>query len=221
MTLASLKGYPVHFHLGVQERSVPDLSGEILGYRNKHHIALSKAYLTEVKLTNKAITVMQSTGRGPCRDMIEGKAGAQESWIIYHEDSDHALTTMIKGCFPRCQWKTWPLKTVSRLDEVGLMQTVQDSIQRYLDSLPNEVERVSSRQLKRELKAEKVASRTWTACIQAVAAKVALRHIDSLMTECAFQWFRGSFLRGRALEKGRQSLVRETAKAYGLLQEVA
>jgi hypothetical protein len=91
---------------------------------------------------------------------------------------------------------------------VGLWRILNgfNKVQAYLDSLPTDVERVSSRSLKKSLLAESVAPRTWALIIRTVHEQCNTSK-KSTGDHCIVWRLEG------------QSLVRVTAQAYGFTVE--
>jgi hypothetical protein len=78
----------------------------------------------------------------------------------YIVEIDPEIETTLKTVMPGVVWKKWTPYFVPETE--GIIETWANKVQEYLNALPEGVNRVSSRSLRKELKAEKLAPATWT-----------------------------------------------------------
>jgi hypothetical protein len=166
-----LKSYTVAIHVGIQERNLPDLSGAVFGYKRNMDVALPKAYLLEGKLQDKALTFMQSTGRGPCREVIDGRSKTQTSLVIYKEDAKGLLTKYIQKCFPGSTIRPLEVLTVET-KETSDSSVVLEVATSYL--MAHRV-KISSRTLKLKAQAIEIPPSTWKRIVKTAAKQAGYR----------------------------------------------
>jgi len=108
---------------------------------------------------------------------------------------------------PGVVWKKWTPYFVPESE--GLIETWATRVQTYLNHLEHEQSTISSRRLKKEVKADKVSPSTWKRIIRLITEKG--QGSKKSMEDGPFcQW---------SLEGS--SLVRQTAEVYGFIKEVA
>jgi hypothetical protein len=181
----------VVIHLGIQERQDAELAGAMCGQLHSLGSRLTHAQIKSVKVSEKAATLQQSTGRGQCRVTVNGKSLPQISIVIFSSSRDNGLTEKIQAAFPKSRWSKMETKYV--VEEVGLIETWVKKVETYLETELKD--KLSSRSLKRVLKGDDIASATWT-------------KVTKLVSDRSITW------------KGEgQSMVRQKAENYGFTIE--
>lgn len=125
------------------------------------------------------------------------------------DDQWSKIGPMLKLVMPGVVWKKWKPFFVPETE--GLIETWVTKVQDYLNNLPDwHSDTISSRRLKKEVKAYQITPSTWKRITRAVAEKGQGSKEDTMGD--------GPFCRWR-LEGS--SLVRVTAEACGFTKEVA
>jgi hypothetical protein len=183
----------VVIHLGIQERQDSEIAAAICGQLHSLGSRLTHAQIKAVRVSEKAATFQQSTGRGQCRVTVNGKSLPQLSIVIFSQKRDKGLKEKIQAAFSRSQWEKW--KTVYVKEDDGVIVRWMKTVEEHLSKETKD--KVSSRSLRQTLKASHVAPRTWAVIIKRVS-------------EASTTW---------KLEG--QSLLKQNAKAFGFLGEAA
>jgi hypothetical protein len=114
------------------------------------------------------------------------------------------IETAISEVMPGTKWHVWKPFFVQETDTV--LSTWKGRVEKYLDSLPVDTDKVSSRRIKADLRGEKVHPSTWKRVIRSVLEKGHSSKDD--MEHGPFWRLAGS------------SLVRVSALTYGFQPEV-
>jgi hypothetical protein len=88
-----------------------------------------------------------------------GQASQMTGYVVEH---DEGLETELSKVMPGATWKTWEPVYSDPRAHGKLVLDLSKRLHDHLKTLPQTVGRVSSRRLKTDLKAEGVASQTWT-----------------------------------------------------------
>ena len=140
----------VVIHVGIQERLDSEIAASISGQLHSLGSRLTHAQIKSVKISEKAATLQQSTGRGQCRVTVNGKSLPQLSIVIFKSTRDIGLTEKIQAAFPKCAWRKMETKFV--VEEVGLIETWVKRVEIYLEKELRD--KLSSRKLKEILNAD-------------------------------------------------------------------
>jgi len=180
----------VVIHVGIQERLDSEIAASMCGQLHNLGARLTHTQIKAVRVSEKAATLQQSTGRGQCRVTVNGKSLPQLSIVIFSNGRDKGLKEKSQEAFPQSVWSKMETKFV--VEEVGLIEAWVKRVEMYLEKELRD--KLSSRKLKEILNADDVASSTWK--------KVVRRASDHSTT-----W---------RLNGG--SLVRQTAKSFGFVE---
>lgn len=192
------------FLVGILHRDDIELMGQYLAQTNDIRGEVNKTIANELQLSEKAHLAYQALSRGTCRTVSNGKALPMKGYIV---EIDEEIETTLNQVMPGVTWEKWKPYFVPESE--GLIDTWAKKVLKYLDSLEDWQDTVSSKYLKRVLKAETIAPRTWTRIIQAVSEdKRQGSKEDSMEDGVYFQWN----LKGR-------SLIKKTAERYGFKDE--
>ena len=112
------------------------------------------------------------------------------------------IETALSSIMPGVSWKTWTPFFMEESD--SLIDTWRGRVEKYLEGLPMEEDRVSSQALKKDIRADKVAPMTWTRVLRSVGNRHHAPKKDHMESGACSAWK----LEGR-------SLVRHTAETYG------
>ena len=123
----------------------------------------------------------------------------------YIVEIDPEIETALSTVMPVVTWKTWTPFYMAESDT--LIDTWAGRVKKYLSDLPETENRVSSRRLKAELKADKVAPDIWTRITRTVNRNAPKKETYG---ELRFSW---------SLKGG--SFVRITGETYGFTEGVA
>lgn len=181
----------VVIHLGIQERADAEIAAAMCGQMHSLGSRLTHADIKAVKISEKAATLQQSTGRGQSRVTVNGKSLPQTSIVIFKASRDRGLLEKTQATHPKSRWVKMETKYV--VEEVGLIAKWVKTVEEHLETELKD--KLSSRSLKRVLNGYELAPRTW--------AEIVRKASDGSTT-----WR----LQG-------QSLVRQTAQAYGFIPE--
>lgn len=188
-------------HLGIQQRDTLELKGAICGAYRSKTAKLEVHQVSAVQMTEKAVVFQQSNGRGSSRDTEFGKAKDQVTFAVWKDTGTQDLTYFLKKVYPGSTWinhqPAW-IKTTGKID------TWAETVLTYLSGLPPEIKKISSRSLKRELKADTLSPSTWKLIMKKVSTLY-----SSYREQCPFPEWRmvGS------------SLVRIDAEHFGFKDE--
>jgi len=150
--------------VGILHRDMTELEAQQLGQLNDLHRKVDAGDLKAIALSERAHLAYQALSRGACRVLDQpGQARAMTGYIVeYDEEIENELSKVMPGV----TWKTWtPLYS----DPVAHGKTVHDlakDVAQCLDQLPHETFKVSSRRLRSDLKAERVAKMTWNRAVK-------------------------------------------------------
>jgi hypothetical protein len=162
-------------HVGVQRRNATELAAAICGAKRDLGAKLIYQEISSVQTSDAVATLQQSNGRGQSRVTVDGKSLPQISWFIFHETKELSLTEALRPLYPGAKWENYrPL--FAQAPEPTLIEAWGQKVRDYLEHLPLEAKKISSRQLKREVKAGKVAARTWNRIIDHVCSNSAMPH---------------------------------------------
>jgi hypothetical protein len=179
----------VVIHLGIQERQEAELAGAMCGQLHSLGSRLTHAQIRSVRVSEKAASFQQSTGRGQCRVTVNGKSLPQLSIVIFSSVRDNGLSEKIQAAFPKCRWKKMETKYV--VEDVGLIESWVRKVEGHLEM---ELKgKISSRNLKVVLKGDELAASTWKKIVRRVSDQSMIWKLDG------------------------QSLVKQTAESFGFV----
>lgn len=162
----------VTVNLGVQQRNELDLSAAICGQKRDITATLTKQQIKEVLVTERAVVVQQSHGRGQSRVVRDGKALPQEALLVYYDTKDQNLTSLLKPLYPGATWYDFKGKTVKADGTpTKIIATWVDQVKVVLSGLPVETVSISSRKLKVLAGAQSIAARTWAKITQTISGE--------------------------------------------------
>lgn len=192
------------FLVGILHRDDIELMGQYLAQTNDIRGEVDKTIANQLQLSEKGHLAYQALSRGTCRTVSNGKALPMNGYIV---EIDEEIEDTLNQVMPGVKWETWKPYFITESED--LIATWTKKVQAYLSSLNESVTVVSSKSLKKTLKADRVAPRTWTRIIQAVSQdKRQGSKEDSMGDGVYFPWC----LEGR-------SLVKKTAEHYGFKDE--
>ena len=191
------------FLVGILHQDSTRLMGAYLAAVNDLQENVDKAIANDLQRSEKAHLAYQALSRGTCRTVVNGKAKPMNGYMV---EIDPEIETTLEQVMPGVVWKKWQPYFVP--EHEGLIETWVKTVQDYLNGL--EDDRVSSQALRKELKAERVAPRTWTKVIQTVSGNIRTAPKNNMGEGVSFRWQ----LEGR-------TLVKQTAERFGFVKEVA
>ncbi|MDK2744318.1 MAG: hypothetical protein NDI90_15530 [Nitrospira sp. BO4] len=192
------------FLVGILHRDDTELMGLYLGQTNDIKGEVDKKKANELQLSEKAHLAYQALSRGTCRTVSNGQAQPMTGYIV---EVDQEIETTLTTVMPGVKWQTW--KPYFMPESEDLIVTWAKKVREYLAGLDSSLDRVSSRSIRKALKADKIAPATWTLIIRSLVKP----HTGSKNTM-------GNYEVSEWRLEG-QSLVRVTAEAYGFAEEVA
>jgi hypothetical protein len=193
------------FLVGILHRDDTELMGLYLGQTNDIKGEVNKTIANELQLSEKAHLAYQALSRGTCRTVSNGQALPMTGYIV---EIDAEIEITLTTVMPGVKWQTWKPYFVPESED--LVDTWTKAVIQYLSELDDDIDRVSSQSIRKTMKADKVAPRTWTRIIQSVGQRSAMPLKKSMEDGVSFSWQ----LKGK-------SFVRETAERYGFTEEVA
>lgn len=143
------------FLVGILHRRDTEVMGQYLGEIDDLQGEIGKALAGDLQLSERAHLAYQALSRGACRFVENGQARQMTGYIV---EVDPEIETALSSVMPSVTWKTW--QPYFMKESENLMDTWVGRVVKHLDSLPAEVTRISSRKLKAEVHADKVAPRT-------------------------------------------------------------
>lgn len=189
------------FLVGILHRDDTELMGMFLSQSNDIKGEVNKTIANELQLSEKAHLAYQALSRGTCRTVSDGKALPMKGYIV---EIDPEIETTLNTVMPGVVWQKWQPYFVPESE--GLIEAWVTKIQDYLAGFDGNS--ISSRRLKKELQADKVAPRTWAVIVKSASGKRCIPSKKS-MEHCTFHnW---------SLEGS--SLVKRTAEHYGFIDE--
>lgn len=208
-------------HVGVQRRNATELAASICGAKRDLGAKLIYRQIRSVQTSDAVSTIQQSTGRGQSRITVGGKSRPQISWLIYHDTKEQNLTEGLRPLFPGAKWINYK-PVFAQTPEPTLIEVWGLRVLEYLDRLPLEVKKISSRKLKGELGAGDITTKTWQRIVDHVCeqgSKVVMTYRDqSSMVD-------GQFLNSPTTstlwKREGSSLVMVEACLFGFEEEVA
>jgi hypothetical protein len=195
-------------HVGVQRRSLTELSASFCGAKRDLGSRLVYQQIRSLQTTDAVATLQQSNGRGQSRITVAGKALPQTSWFIFSETKEQSLTKRLKPLNPGATWVEYqPL--FAQASEPTLVDTWSKVVLEYLDSLPMDQKKISGKLLKSAVGGSEVADATWKRIIDTAVELTSMDHRKiSSMSD-------GSKVLTHWKREGR-SLVRVDAELFGL-----
>jgi hypothetical protein len=149
---------------GIVQRSQVDLAAAYLGQTGD--LTGSVSYEKVKELINSECThvAYQAGSRGSCRDIVNGFARRMSLYLIHR---DASIRTELQKVMPGATWKVWE-KQYGDPGE-GVVATTASRIAGYLETLPKEIDKVSTKAIKKEVpELAKVAKRTFSHAVQVV-----------------------------------------------------
>jgi hypothetical protein len=191
------------FLVGILHRDDTELMGLYLGQTQDIKGEVNKKLANDLQLSEKAHLGYQALSRGTCRHVSNGQALPMKGYIV---EVDREIETTLNQVMPGVRWETWKPYFVPESED--LIATWARKVQDHLAGLDESVTRVSSRSLKKTLKADKITPRTWARVIRSIDGKPCQGSKESMGDGTVSNW---------RLEG--QSLVRITAETYGFKDE--
>jgi hypothetical protein len=149
------------FLVGILHRDVTELVGQYLGQIRDITGEISKALADDIHLSERAHLAYQALSRGSCRFVDNGQARAMKGYLV---EIDPEIETALSSVMPGATWTNW--KPVFLPETNSLVEQVQVSVEMYLSTL--EGDKISSQQLKKNLKLDVIAPTTWTRVLQKI-----------------------------------------------------
>ena len=134
------------FFAGVIHRSDMDLASSILAQKRDYEAEIDTGLIKKVLESEITHCVYQAICRGACRKLEGGKTKPMQVYLIH---KDRTLENKLRRVMPRVRWKKWTSQFLLK-NKTKLEQTIDD-IQDYLTHLPDDVDNVSTKQMKKEL----------------------------------------------------------------------
>jgi hypothetical protein len=189
------------FLVGILHRDETELMASYFGQVNDLKAAIDKTITVDLSRSERAHLAYQALSRGTCRLNQIDQAKPMKGYIV---EIDPEIETAISQVMPGATWHVWKPFFVQETDTV--LSHWKGRADKYLTDLPTDVERVSSRSLKKALPGgDRIAPRTWTRIIQSL---VEPSHGPKEHMKHGVVW---------RLEG--QSLVRVSASTYGFQAE--
>ncbi len=189
------------FLVGILHRDETELMASYFGQVNDLKAAIDKTITLDLSRSERAHLAYQALSRGACRRTQHNQARPMKGYVV---EIDPEIETALSQVMPGSQWHVWKPYFVEETDTV--LSTWKGRVLKYLDDLPAEMEKVSSRRIKADLHADKVKPSTWKRIIRSATEQghSPKRHMEG----------------GPVWKLEGQSLVRVTAEKYGF-QDVA
>lgn len=170
------------FLVGILHRNDTELMGLFLGQTDDIKGKVNKKIANELQLSEKAHLAYQALSRGTCRTVSNGQALPMTVYIV---EIDSEIETTLSTVMPGVKWQIWKPYFVE--ENEGLIETWVTKVQDYLTTLDETVDRVSSRSIKKTIKADKIAPRTWAVIVKTVSGKTCIGSKESSsMGHCTF-----------------------------------
>lgn len=169
---------------GVLHRAHLDISAAIRGQRGDLTSPTSHELVTKVVKSEVAHCVYQAASRGACRRVDQGRAKPMRLWLIHH---DPDLKETLEPVMPEARWSLLEPRFLKRSTLGRLGSEMRGRILEALRGLPEEVHKVSTQALKKQMGEETTEQ----------AKKVFTRALQSLDLER-----HGWRLEGRSLVRG-------------------
>jgi hypothetical protein len=142
---------------GVLNRGHLDIASAIVGQMDDLNACISNAEIQATINSEIDHVIYQALSRGSCREVDNGQAKAMKAWIIH---KDMRLRNRLSKVLPGAVWKAWD--AVHGVAGGGLIATLALQVVDYLNALPEDVTKISTRQVKESLKLADVAARSFT-----------------------------------------------------------
>jgi hypothetical protein len=142
---------------GVLHRSYLDIASSIVGQRDDLTACISNAEIQASINSEIDHVIYQALSRGSCREVDNGQAKPMKAWIIH---KDMRLRNRLANVLPGATWKAWD--AVHEATKVGKASELAGMVIEYLDALPEDVTKISTRQVKEALKLADVTNMTFT-----------------------------------------------------------
>lgn len=165
----SLNGYAHCRHVilaGVLQRSSVDLAASYCGQADDLGAILSRKDLDAVTASETAHLIYQAASRGNCRTVNEqGQAGKMDLYLIHRRND---IQPLLCQAMPGAVWKPWTGNYSGSKE--GETEKAAKKIAEYLQGLPEEVSKISTRRLKNVLALKDVPSTTFTRAVDKALA---------------------------------------------------
>lgn len=150
------------FLVGILHRSETELVGQYLGQIRDISGEINKELSNDLCLSERAHLAYQALSRGSCRFSDNGQARPMKGYIVEIDPGiEEALTTVM----PEVTWSNWKPAFLPETD--SLVEQVQGSVEKFLETF--EGDRISSQQLKKTMKLDAIAPRTWTRVMEKIS----------------------------------------------------
>ena len=189
------------FLVGILHRNDTELMGQYLGQIDDLQGEIGKALAGDLQLSERAHLAYQALSRGACRFVDKGQARRMTGYMV---EVDPEIEAALSSVMPGVTWKSWT--PFFMVESYNLIDTWAGRVRKFLAELKDD--RISSRGLKKAVHGEKVTPSTWKLIVQGATKQVSPPKKDNTGDCLVCAW---------KLEG--QSLVRQTAEAYGFTQE--
>jgi hypothetical protein len=173
--------------VGILHQSHVRLGGLIAGQSDNLLAVINQAEIQEAVKGEVNHCLYQALSRGSIRKIQGEETEPMNAWII---DKLNDVPERLKDVLPDAQWEEWkPLHMVTK----GRIQRIADRILEYLESQPEDVNKVSSNRIKKDLSLEDEPKMTVTEAIRRIGER----------------WDAYWFLKGRSLVRFRPFAIAE------------
>jgi len=196
------------FLVGILHRDETELLGQYLGQIDDIEGEVSTLLARDLQRSEKSHLAYQALSRGTCRVVDKGQAKSMKGYIV---EVDPLVENALSQVMPGATWKTW--EPVYMTESGDLIGTWVELVSDHLATLSASTLKVSSRDLKKRLKAERLTPRTWTRVVQQVGKTRQAPKKDNMKD--------GVFRSNNSWCLEKSSLVRFscTAEAYGFTDD--
>ena len=148
----SINGYEhcdVVIMAGVLQRSFLNIAASIRGQKGDRNAPTPNELIRRTIESEVAHLIYQGASRGSCRRIDNGKALPMKLYFVHR---DIGIRTLLDQVMPGATWETRSPKHLKEANATGVVLELATRLLDYLRALPEEVEKVSSRTVKDDLR---------------------------------------------------------------------
>jgi len=160
--------------VGIVHRDLLDLLGNSLGQLGDLTVKPERQPLLDLQLSEVAHCCYQAINRISCRNIEGNQAKPARVWLIHYSDNlEKKLAPVLQGA-TRLEWKKKYVEDTP--PKPGQMTAAANTVRTYLTGLPETVENVTSRSVRKAVDC-KVGDRTWPLVVKAATEGTAWRQV--------------------------------------------
>ena len=144
---------------GVLQRAPIEMAALYVGQSDDINVPVSHKEVRELLQSEVCHCIYQALSRGSCRFMTNGKARKMAAWFIHKDDT---VKRELERVMPGAKWLEW--RSTTGINTGAIAGLVKD-IEAHLGGLTEDVVKVSTMKLRKDMAVKDVPGRTWTHAI--------------------------------------------------------